>query len=74
MFFQSGVDILDTDKLGRLSVTREGCRARDRIVINTARRNRIPMVICMGGGYSPRFNDIIEAHANTFRLVQDQYF
>lgn len=74
IFYQSGVDILDTDKLGRLSVSREGCRQRDRIVITAAKRNRIPIVICMGGGYSPRFNDIIEAHANTFRLVQHFYF
>lgn len=74
IFYQSGVDILDTDKLGRLNVTRSGCRQRDRIVITAAKQNRIPIVICMGGGYSPRFNDIIEAHANTFRLVQDIVF
>jgi acetoin utilization deacetylase AcuC-like enzyme len=74
IFYQSGVDILDTDKLGRLSVSREGCRQRDRIVITAAKSNHIPIVICMGGGYSPRFSDIIEAHANTFRLVQHYYF
>lgn len=74
MFFQSGVDILDTDKLGRLSVTREGCKQRDRIVLETARRNSIPVVVSMGGGYSPDFRDIIEAHANTYRLAQEIFF
>jgi acetoin utilization deacetylase AcuC-like enzyme len=74
MFFQSGVDILDSDKLGRLSVTREGCKQRDRIVLDTAHRSKIPVVVTMGGGYSPDFRDIIEAHANTYRLAQEIYF
>src|SRR5690606_31079360 len=74
IFFQSGVDILATDKLGRLSISREGCKQRDRIVLETARRNKIPLVASMGGGYSENFFDIIEAHANTFRLAQEIYF
>jgi acetoin utilization deacetylase AcuC-like enzyme len=74
IFFQSGVDILHTDKLGRLSVTREGCKQRDRIVLETAKRNKIPIVASMGGGYSPDFRDIIEAHANTYRLAQEIFF
>lgn len=74
MFFQSGVDILDTDKLGRLSVTREGCKQRDRLVLEVAKRNGIPVVVSMGGGYSPDFRDIIEAHANTYRLAQEIFF
>ncbi len=74
IFFQAGVDILDTDKLGKLKVTRQGCRQRDKLVLSLARQNRIPIVATMGGGYSPNFNDIIEAHANTFRLAQDIFF
>ncbi len=74
IFFQSGVDILDTDKLGKLSVTREGCRQRDKIVLTAAKKNRIPLVASMGGGYSPNFRDIIEAHANTYRLAQEIFF
>lgn len=74
LFFQSGVDILDTDKLGKLSVSRNGCKERDRIVLSLAKRNKIPLVISMGGGYSREFNDIIEAHANTYRLAQDIFF
>ncbi len=74
MFYQSGVDILDTDKLGRLSVTREGCKQRDRTVLEAAFRNKIPLMVSMGGGYSPDFRDIIEAHANTYRVAQEIYF
>jgi acetoin utilization deacetylase AcuC-like enzyme len=74
MFFQSGVDILDTDKLGKLSVSLAGCRERDRIVLEAARENKIPLVASMGGGYSEDFRRIIEAHANTYRLAQEIFF
>lgn len=74
IFFQSGVDILDTDKLGKLSVTREGCKLRDRMVMEVAKQNRIPLVASMGGGYSPNLKDIMEAHANTYRLAQEIFF
>lgn len=74
IFYQSGVDILDTDKLGRLRVSREGCKQRDRLVLNVAKENKIPIAVSIGGGYSPDFRDIIEAHANTFRLAQEIFF
>ena len=74
IFYQSGVDVLASDKLGKLSLTREGCRQRDLLVMTLAQRNRIPIVVCMGGGYSPQLRDIVEAHANTFRLAQILYF
>lgn len=74
IFFQSGVDVLATDKLGRLSLTREGCKQRDKLVLGLAKRNNVPLVASMGGGYSENFRDIIEAHANTYRLAQEIYF
>ncbi len=74
VYFQSGVDILSTDKLGRLGVSREGCLERDRIVLNLCKERGIPVVVVMGGGYSPEIRHIVEAHANTFRLAQEIFF
>ncbi len=74
IFFQSGVDVLATDKLGKLSLSRQGCKERDRFVLQVAKDNKIPLVASMGGGYSPDFRDIIEAHANTYRLAQEIFF
>ena len=74
IFYLSGVDILESDKLGRLSVSIAGCKERDRIVLETCNKNNIPVAISMGGGYSPRIADIIDAHANTYRLAQDIWF
>lgn len=73
-FFQSGVDVLATDKLGRLALSIQGCRERDKFVLETCKKNDIPLFISMGGGYSPKISDILEAHANTYRLAQEVYF
>lgn len=74
VFYLSGVDILATDKLGKLSLTRAGCKKRDRIVFETLKAHNLPVAVSMGGGYSPELRDIVEAHCNTFRLAQEIYF
>lgn len=74
IFFQSGVDVIETDKLGRLALTIPGCKQRDEIVFRLAYENNIPIVASMGGGYSPEIKHIIEAHANTFRTAQYTFF
>jgi acetoin utilization deacetylase AcuC-like enzyme len=74
IFFNAGVDVLETDKLGRLSLSLEGCRQRDRCVFNICRRNNVPVAVSMGGGYSARVATIVEAHANTFRSAQEIFF
>ena len=74
IFFQSGVDVLATDKLGRLGLSISGCKERDRMVLEACHENDIPVAISMGGGYSERLGDIIEAHANTYRLAQHIFF
>lgn len=74
IFYLAGVDVLATDKLGRLKLTRKGCRQRDQYVFERCIANHIPVAVVMGGGYSHQLRDIIEAHANTFRLAQEMYF
>ncbi|WP_046243684.1 histone deacetylase family protein [Hymenobacter terrenus] len=69
IFYLAGVDVLATDKLGHLALTRDGCRRRDELVLNLCHRQQLPVVVCMGGGYSERIIDIVEAHANTFRVA-----
>ncbi|AFK04372.1 histone deacetylase superfamily [Emticicia oligotrophica DSM 17448] len=74
LFYISGVDILASDKLGKLSVSMEGCRRRDEFVFEQAIKHKLPIVVSMGGGYSPRIADIVEAHCNTYRLAERMYF
>jgi len=72
-FYLSGVDILNTDRYGKLKVSIEGCRQRDEFVFNTLKQNRIPCAVSMGGGYSADVKIITEAHCNTFRMAKDIY-
>jgi acetoin utilization deacetylase AcuC-like enzyme len=69
IFFQSGVDVLEGDKLGRMGLTLQGCKRRDELVFKYCKEHLTPVVAVMGGGYSPQIKTIIEAHANTFRLA-----
>lgn len=69
-FYLSGVDILDTDKFGKLKVSLAGCRQRDEWVLTQLKKRSIPCTIAMGGGYSPNVNTITEAHCNTFRIAR----
>ncbi|RYC50868.1 histone deacetylase [Flagellimonas olearia] len=73
IFYLCGVDVLASDKLGTLAMSLEGCKERDRYVLQTCFDAKIPVQCSMGGGYSPDIKIIVEAHANTFRLAQDIY-
>jgi hypothetical protein len=40
-------------------------------VLGLCHQRGLPVVVCMGGGYSEGIIDIVEAHANTFRVAAD---
>lgn len=69
-FYLSGVDILETDKFGKLKITTEGCKQRDEIVFTMLKERNIPCVVSMGGGYSPDVRHIVDAHCNTYRAAK----
>lgn len=74
IYYLSGVDVIATDKLGKLSLTIEGCKQRDQFVLEICKSQNIPVMCSMGGGYSPDIKVIVGAHANTYRLAQDIFF
>ena len=74
IFYQSGVDIPQTDKFGKLNITVNGCRRRDQNVFELCKTNNIPIVVAMGGGYSPYIEDIVNAHCNTFKTASEIFF
>ena len=74
VYYLCGVDVIASDKLGKLGLSIEGCKERDRFVLQTCKDQQIPVMCSMGGGYSPEIKTIIEAHANTFRLAQKIFF
>ena len=73
IFYLSGVDVLESDRLGRLGISIKGCEARDQMVLKCCHDENIPVQCSMGGGYSKDIKLIIEAHANTYRVAQKIY-
>ncbi|WP_370477526.1 histone deacetylase family protein [Tamlana flava] len=74
IFYLCGVDVIASDKLGKLAMTLDGCKERDHFVLKTCKNNNIPVMCSMGGGYSPEIKTIVDAHANTFREAQGIFF
>lgn len=73
VFYLSGVDILSTDRFGKLNISMEGCRCRDEFVFRSLKQRSIPCAVSMGGGYSPDVRTIVEAHCQTYRAAREIY-
>ncbi|HEU4634067.1 MAG TPA: histone deacetylase [Flavisolibacter sp.] len=71
VFYLCGVDILETDKFGKLKITMQGCKQRDEMVFKASKDAKVPCVAAMGGGYSPQLRTLVEAHCNTFRAAKE---
>ena len=71
IFYLSGVDVINTDKLGRLSLSIEGCKKRDQIIFSICKNKEIPVQCSMGGGYSKDIKTIVNAHSNTFKVAKE---
>ncbi len=63
--FLAGADPLAEDKLGRLSVSKEGLAERDRLVLEGCRGRGIPVAATMAGGYAPKIEDTVDVHFQT---------
>ena len=73
VFYLSGVDVLQTDKFGKLKLTLEDCKERDQLVLSHLKAAGVPVTVAMGGGYSQDIKIIVEAHCNTFRVAKDLF-
>lgn len=70
IFYQMGVDPLEFDHLGKMSLTFEGLMARDEMVLSYALDKKIPISLALGGGYSKPIEKSVEAYANTYRVIK----
>ncbi len=69
IFYQSGVDGLESDTLGKLALTEAGLQERDHRVAAAALVQQAPLIVTLGGGYSEPVERTAQAHANTYRVV-----
>lgn len=68
--YLAGADPYEDDQLGGLALTKEGLRARDRLVLERCRRSGVPLVVLLAGGYATRLEDTVEIHAATIQEAQ----
>ena len=69
VLYLAGADPHESDRLGRLKLTKAGMAERDLMVIRYAQEQRCPMAIMMAGGYSTEVNVIVDIHLQTVRLA-----
>ena len=67
VFYLAGADPYEGDRLGRLKLTIDGLRRRDRLVFSACRDRELPVVVVMSGGYASDVDAIVTIHANTIR-------
>jgi acetoin utilization deacetylase AcuC-like enzyme len=71
IIYVAGADPYCKDQLGGLSLSLDGLRARDRLVLASALMARVPVVIVLAGGYAVELEDTVTIHANTARVARD---
>ena len=69
VFYLAGADPHEGDRLGRLKLSFDGLRQRDAIVLEWARRRRIPLAMAMAGGYGKDLADTVQVQMNSFALA-----
>ena len=69
--YLAGADPFEGDRLGRLSVTKDGLAERDRIVLETCRDRGIPVAITMAGGYAREVDDTVDVHFQSIKRAAD---
>ncbi len=71
IFYIAGADPYMDDQLGSLSLTIEGLRKRDEVVLSEAANRQIPVVITLAGGYAIDLKDTVEIHVNTAKVAHE---
>jgi acetoin utilization deacetylase AcuC-like enzyme len=66
-FYLAGVDVAAGDRFGKLALTEDGIRRRDRLVVESVRGRGVPLAIVLAGGYALTRARTAELHAHAFR-------
>jgi acetoin utilization deacetylase AcuC-like enzyme len=67
--YLAGADPFEDDRLGRLSVSKEGLAERDRMVLGACRDHGIPVAVTMAGGYARSVEDTVEIHLHSVKTA-----
>lgn len=73
VFYLGGIDPLETDHFGRLSLTLKGLREREETVIRYVKQKNIPLLLLLSGGYAPTVAETARAHAQMFEVATEVF-
>lgn len=73
VIYVAGSDPYEKDLLGGLSLSIDGLRRRDEIVMKKCERRRVPIAVVFGGGYAEKVEDTVEIHLNTCRVAKEMF-
>jgi acetoin utilization deacetylase AcuC-like enzyme len=73
VIYLAGADPHEGDRLGRLKLTADGMQARDRVVMDWVWQRRLPVVLCMGGGYGHDIETTVQVQTQTWRVAFDHW-
>ena len=62
-----------SSKFGKLNISITACKLRDIFVFELCKKHKVSIACAMGGGYSPKISDIVNAHCNTFKAAVDLF-
>lgn len=65
VFYLAGADPYEGDRLGQLSVSKPGLKARDAFVFKFCMNKQVPVAVSMAGGYANDVQDIVDIHFAT---------
>ena len=71
VFYLAGIDPLEEDHFGRLSLSLKGMEERERMVIETVTQKEIPLALLLSGGYAPTIQKTVEAHAIMYKAAKE---
>ncbi len=73
VFYLAGADPHQGDRLGRLALSYDGLQARDRRVFDWAWQRRLPLVLCMAGGYGHDIATTVQVQVNTYGVALEYW-
>ncbi len=71
VIYLAGADPYADDRLGRLALSKEGLARRDRLVLHTCRKSKLPVAITLAGGYAPNIEDTVDIHFQTLQIAAE---
>ena len=73
VIYLAGADPYEGDRLGRLGLTKAGLKERDQRLLQWCGARHLPVAMCMGGGYAPNPQDIVDIHAASVGALLDYW-